>query len=371
MYQPFIFRLDQGKFEDSKNDLITSTNINIPLISLGYHYFLNRTKSAMSITKKLQTTNKFYNVVNPFEITIQNYDDSITSLTKHYINKTVDSKTYYKIWEILYSFNLDKDDLNLTVIADEPEVIIEAIKNYRQKFNDKKMKEQILPKHKPNLTMKQLSKDLEKVKTNLLIADSTYEWSDENNQEQEGYKLILGEIISALNLEADNFVLKIFESFTIPTIKLVYILSSFYDETYIYKPHFSKMSNSEKYVVCKGFKKGKSIKSLENIFDKMKNYVFDIYPDLELPSEYINKFKIINIKIANPQQIMINEIVKYIKENNYFGEKYHTFRENQIEATKWWVKTYFPPSNNLYEKNKEEIHKLLKATEEKNNLFVI
>ena len=38
---------------------------------------------------------------------------------------------------------------------------------------------------------------------------------------------------------------------------------------------------------------------------------------------------------------MINKIVTYIKENNYFGDKYHDYRNSQIEATNWWKKTFF------------------------------
>ena len=75
--------------------------------------------------------------------------------------------------------------------------------------------------------------------------------------------------------------------------------------------------------------------------------------------------KIINIKIANTQQIMINEIVKYIKENNYFGDKYHMYREKQIDATKWWTASFYPPSSNLFEKNKDELQKLLEISQEK------
>jgi hypothetical protein len=163
---------------------------------------------------------------------------------------------------------------------------------------------------------------------------------------------------------------------------MIYLLSSFYDHTYIYKPYFSRATDSEKYVVCKGFKYDQKkdsallnskITSLEKVLEQMNSnkFVFDIYPDMDLPTGYLHKFKFMNIKIANSQQIMINEIVKYIKENNYFGEKYHIFREKQIEATKWWVSNYFPPSNNLYEKNKEEIQKQLKLTQEKNNLIVL
>jgi hypothetical protein len=75
--------------------------------------------------------------------------------------------------------------------------------------------------------------------------------------------------------------------------------------------------------------------------------------------------KLINIKIANTQQIMINEIVKYIKENNYFGEKYHIQRESQIEATKWWSSYFFPP-NNVYEKSKEDLIKIMTTSLDKN-----
>ena len=72
-----------------------------------------------------------------------------------------------------------------------------------------------------------------------------------------------------------------------------------------------------------------------------------------------------NIKIANPQQIMINEIVKYIKENNYFGDKYHMYIDKQIEATKWWTASFYPPSSNLFEKNKDDMVKLLNSSREK------
>jgi hypothetical protein len=65
---------------------------------------------------------------------------------------------------------------------------------------------------------------------------------------------------------------------------------------------------------------------------------------------------------------MVNEIIKYIKENNYFGDKYHIFRDKQIESTKWWISTFYPPSKNLYEKNQTDISKLYKTTLDKTNL---
>jgi signal recognition particle subunit SEC65 len=440
MYQPFIFKLESGKSdildkEPSPNDLVLSSTINMPLSSLGFIAYLHRTKNSMSITKNLPTKNKFYYVINPFEHEIMNYEDSIKNLTKIYLGIKDDtpeimSRSFYKMWEILFLFGIaDKKEMTYAAMADSPAAFIQAVINYREKLGpgitkDKifgvaiqseknkylEMGEQFIGfynrinpglihvrenvatksgkhKGKENITqIKTISlfkKDIQKSKTfaDLVTADGSLDWDNDNFQEQEAYQLILGEIVAALRVQAKsgNFVIKIFETFTIPSIKLLYLLSSFYEETYVYKPFFSRPSNSEKYVICKGFKYdqskdstllNKKIKSLESVLENMNSlkYVFDIFPDLNMPSEWIERFKFYNIKIANPQQIMINQIVTYIKENNYFGEKYHMFRDGQIEASKWWVNNFFPPSNNIFIKNKEDLDKLLKSSMEKYNM---
>jgi len=43
-------------------------------------------------------------------------------------------------------------------------------------------------------------------------------------------------------------------------------------------------------------------------------------------------------------------------------------RETQISNTKWWVSQFYPPSNNLYEKSKEEIKKIIDITLQKNDM---
>jgi hypothetical protein len=433
MYQPFIFKLINGNSDvldkpPTKNNLQLSSTINIPLISLGFHYFLHRTKNTLiSSTNNLQTKNKFYYVINPFEHIIANYDDSLINLTKQYLNIKEDnpnilSRSFYKVWEILFLFNIaDKKEIIYAALAESEGAFMQAIINYRQKlgpgitkdkiftvpFNVDKGKyteigSQLLGYYKkeyPKLiknyktktvtgnadisqikTISLFKKDIEKNKSyaDLITADGELKWDDLNYQEQEGYQLILGEIIATLRAQALNghFILKIFETFTIPTLKLLYLLSSFYNETYIYKPFFSRQTSSEKYIICKEFKYdpkkdaailNTKITSLENVLEGMNTlkYVYDIYPELTLPAEYFDQFKFINIKCANYQQIMINQIITYIKENNYFGEKYHTSREQQINATKWWVNNFYPPANNLYEKNKEDLQKILDSSKDK------
>jgi len=84
--------------------------------------------------------------------------------------------------------------------------------------------------------------------------------------------------------------------------------------------------------------------------------------------ELYDTFKVINIKIVNQQQIVINDIVKYIKDNNYYGDKYHEYRNQQLEASQWWITNFLPPSNNLYKTNKDNFEKNIKSTIDKNNL---
>jgi 23S rRNA U2552 (ribose-2'-O)-methylase RlmE/FtsJ len=382
MHQPFIFKLESGKSEvldnkPQKEDVLLSSTINLPLNSLGFQTFLHRTKKALDITKNMQSKNEIYYVVNPFELMIPNYEDTLSNLTKHYLSIKSDNRVettareFYKFWEMLFLFNIaDQKDMNCSVIGNNSEIISTTVTSFRQKLGSGGKKDKI--------NVIELSKKSAKNNDNidLVLADSEIKVDDDNFQEQESYQLLLKEIVTALSIQAKggNFILKIFETFTLPSIKLVYLLSSFYDSTYIYKPYYSRSSTSEKYLVCKGFKSEKGIdnkiKLLENAIELMNSnkYVFDIFPSLIVPQTYLDTFKFINIKIANPQQIMINEIVKYIKENNYYGEKYHNFREKQIEATKWWVNYFYPPSDNLFQKNKIELEKLMQSSKEKNKM---
>ncbi len=365
----------------------------------------------MDIVNNLETSNKFYYVVNPFEHKIKDYKDDLNNETKKFFDlKTEEpnvlSRAFYKMWEMINYFDLaDKKDLTYAALAEGPGSFLQAVLKFREKYKydlkkDKYFGVTIHPENGKNIEMgkqfmgfyenkypslinvqRTYSKsksenyksrsngDVTEVKTislfkkeiskskkyaDLITADGGFDWNDENYQEQEAYQLILGEIIAALRVQNKDgsFVIKLFETFTNTSLKMVYILASFYDECYICKPLFSRLSNSEKYLVCKGFKYDQKKDSefldnrvgyLEQVLKEMSSELFvqDIFTSINLPEDFINIIRYANIEIANSQQIMINKIVTYIKENNYYGEKYHQYRENQIEATKWWINNFF------------------------------
>ena len=362
-------------FTKNKDLVITTPFENRPLFKLGYHHFIDRTRSAMSITSKVESKNEFYYVVNPYEPNIPNYEDNIKNLSKIYLNLSKDkpdiySRDFYKVWEIAFLFDiLDKSGLNTLVLNDlESEgesdyenniSILQSVVYYRDKFlptltkndqhyvltNDKSTVIKSIDKNIKSITK------LDKDSYDLIITNCS------NKNENDFIEIFIKQLIMICEHQnsGGNLILKVFDTFTMSTIKLLYLVASLYDETFIFKPYFSRPSESEKYIILKNFTASSSeikkiIPKLEEILKsvKTKNFINDVFIDLEIKSDFINYITFSNIKLVNQQQILINEIVKFIKENNYFGDKYHDFRNQQIEATTLWVSNFFPPSNNLY-----------------------
>jgi 23S rRNA U2552 (ribose-2'-O)-methylase RlmE/FtsJ len=434
MYKPVIFELPHVSEDIMKTKANVTKNAfqPMPLFSLGFHSFLHQTKDKMSILDKLKKKKQFYYVVNKFEHTIPNYEDDLENLTKVYFNIKKDapyilSRAFYKLWEILFLFDIVDSNKSITyaALAEGPGSFLQALMYFREKFHNKEskndkyfgvsihsenknvkniadqfigyhdiknpgkvnvhktygIKESATYKTKDNgdltefKTISLFKKDIQKTKkwADIVTADGGFEWTDENFQEQEAYPLIFGEIVGALNVQAKNgsFVLKLFESFTNVTLKMIYITSSFYEKAFLYKPYTSRPSNSEKYLICTGFKydqtKDKALlkeklDKLQYILEQFKDesYVSEIFDEFELPQNYFDFFTKVDTTIANIQQIEINKIVDYIKGNNYYGEKYHKYREEQIEATKFWSETFYPINNSIFKSNRDEMSKVLK-----------
>ena len=96
----------------------------------------------------------------------------------------------------------------------------------------------------------------------IITFDSDYEstllpLSHNNNHYQDPVmcRILFAQICFALTMQSINgsFILKIVDCFTESTIDMIALLSSFYKRVYITKPNTSRLSCSEKYMVCKGF----------------------------------------------------------------------------------------------------------------------
>jgi 23S rRNA U2552 (ribose-2'-O)-methylase RlmE/FtsJ len=206
----------------------------------------------------------------------------------------------------------------------------------------------------------------------LVTADGGFDWKNETLQEQEAYKLIFGQIVTALKVQKNNghFVLKVFETYTPITLKFVEILNSVYKEVYICKPFTSRSSNSEKYVVCKGFIKknvtSKFMTQLESLVDKMeKNVNFnvvDLFTNYTIPENIYNNYRLINNELMKVQYFAINNIHKFANLETKNGKEYYEYLDKQVSSSKYWIDIFLNPDkyNNVHKYIKDVIDKTYK-----------
>jgi hypothetical protein len=185
-------------------------------------------------------------------------------------------------------------------------------------------------------------------KCQIVTADGGFDFSlDFNKQEQLSYRLIFCEIICALSVQkiGGHFVCKMFDTFSMPSIKLLYFICCFYEEVSLNKPLTSRPANSEKYIIAKKFK-GVNNNYLEFLYSVIGYWksvenpcdIMDIFED-NIPDYFIRSINDYN-KINSKQQIVtINSTINIINETNKLSFL-NKIIERQIEAAKFWCEKY-------------------------------
>jgi 23S rRNA U2552 (ribose-2'-O)-methylase RlmE/FtsJ len=186
---------------------------------------------------------------------------------------------------------------------------------------------------------------------NFITADGGFDYSiDYNYQEQASSKLLFSQILCSLSNQAKDgiFICKMFDMNLYISIEMIYILYMCYDEVILFKPYTSRIANSEKYLICRGFN-GVSKDFLNNLYQVLEkwnkdtsltiNQLFD-----EIPTEFIKQVININKKIVYEQIKVINSImnVYYNKLNLNEQWKKENFKK-QYELSVEWCKKYKIP----------------------------
>ncbi len=393
-YSPMIYEIntDHKIFSHEPKPLF-SKNIDYPTFTLGFQHFIHQTKLKMDITNQFEDKKKIYLVMSKFEILIDEYDKSIQNVSNKYFDTKINGNTFYKLWELLFLFDIIdlKDNDFVTVLLDEPKNDnLNSVMLYRKQFgkNNKNNKyfniivndEYVQNKKKSNNTEFNVSDNIGKNKANLIITNGmkTKNSIYSVTLEQNAYKLILNQILFALKNQNNGgtFICKIYESFTNVTSKIIACLTCFYDKVYIVKPLTSRYINSEKYIVCKGFKKvsNSDIDKIEQIVDeinksqKHKNLV-DIFPNYKLDTMYNNTLILLNTQISNKQFINNNQVITFINNQNYRGYEYDNKRQMQINATEYWIKQFLPNNDN-FSNSKKHMEGECKKIIDDNNLSI-
>jgi cap1 methyltransferase len=290
-------------------------------------------------------------ISNPFELINQGGNKGISGINPI-------SRSYFKLLELVNDFNLinEKETCNYAALAEGPGGFVECFIRYRKKMflgrNDviqcMTLKSDsndipnwnkaydIFKQNKVNITygedgtgnlynyknIVQFSKDLNGKLVDLVTADGGFDYSvNFNQQEQMSSRLIFAEMVCAFHVSdiGAHFVLKIFDIYTILTIKILYLLTLYYDEVIITKPHTSRPANSEKYVVCKGFKgirqnmKSQLLSILDEWENIGKNKIVSDISGIIVPNKFIESIYTLNKTYAKMQITNILKTIVFIE----------------------------------------------------------
>ena len=367
-----------------------ASNIDYPRGEYGFHHFIHVNKIKKDMLKQFEGKKKVYNVFTEFEQYVDDYDKSIGKETISYFKlKNELHRDFFKYWEIIMLIDVvDLKESNFTSvhICDQNGSFIQAFMNYRNMFSKKNKtdKHYILEtnfgcdnKTMNNKFMSDYQKDkivvvkTMKDKVDLVTCDLTFPNSiDENMQEQYAFNPLLNQINTSIGIikKGGNLICKFDETFTKTSLKIVILLRQLFSEMYFIKPLFSKSSESDKYCICMDFKHGDNSKELNNITKKMESLIkninentskniIDIFPTYEIPKIMKTNIIQLNQMVSNNQMKNIGEIIDFVKKEIYNGERYHEKRNEQIEASKYWINTFMPKTKDdkLYIENVNKI----------------
>ena len=389
-YLPFVINVPTTtqdiKSIHDKINIYLGSNIDYPRFSLGFQHYIHATKKGKESLNLFENKKKVYNVMNPFETSIDNYDKSISMIAKQNYKIDIISDDFYKLWEMLFMFDIldingDMQTLHINEEGGFIQSVLIYIEQYARNNNNKHyvMNPDILDikdigligdrvfYNELNKTIQEnkkviIKKDI-KERFTFITINPNLSWVDETNQEGEYLKLLVYQINKLLQHQKKNgsCIIKIYETYTTSMVKIIIFLSSLYNKTFIVKPLTSRPSISEKYIVCNGFKYGENDKELKDIsksIEKMveeikknnKMKVMDVFTNYQISNELKYRILQANIHLMNSQSIGYNKILSFIDGGNYYGDEYQDNKQKQIEANEYWNNLFYPNEKEFKER---------------------
>ena len=324
------------------------------LFSTGFNYFIHQSYVLFDELIKEQGTKQFYWVVNNFEIylTDQEKKYELIDTVKDHLNidniSVLENSLFFQIWEMNIIFDFIEKNTKINLVTNKNEIIRNSINKYVERTN-------ILNKTKNTVTYTNKNAELA-----ILLLDEPKSLTEiESNYFR---PLIKNTYDILLNLNDNgNLIVELDDLYTLPTIKYICLMKSLFRQVYIHKPYYSRSVYSQKYLICKDFSAKdykKIVKKLEPLINLDVNtnlYVIDFILDFEIPNSILTVITYINIYLGGIQHREKNKIIKYIKSEDYFGDKYKEYFDAQMLATQFYLASFFPIDKNDYLANSKKM----------------
>jgi len=299
---------------------------------------------------------------NPYELIYINYKDGISNIFPI-------SRSFFKMIELLNSHDLLNSGYNnVACLAEGPGGFIEALdyysnkhkipmnihgitlspvnrgipswkKIYNIKNNNKKLSVTYGNIYYKNDLIKFKNSYFIKDKASLVTADGGIDYSaDYNKQEQLSYKIIFSEIVASFMILKDggSFVCKIFDIFSLVTLKLIKLVDMYFESFKIEKPKTSRVLNSEKYIIASGFKgiTNEDLTKLIDLIGLIDENTIDIN-EFILNNDFIHICNQLNETICTKQQYYLKNAL-YNASTNINNKTRRDIVKIQVKNAKEW-----------------------------------
>ena len=197
--------------------------------------------------------------------------------------------------------------------------------------------------------------DTYKEQMDIITGDGGFDFSFQYpHQEQISTKLILCQIAFAIAMQkpGGTFILKVYDTFTRISLDFLYLLSNLYNEVSIIKPFTSRFANSEKYLVCKGFRNINTLETVKifyRILSTDEPCIGCLF-DFELPYIFTNKIEEYNA-INGQQQVDTIVSTIYLIDNNNKYDKLEHIKKKNIQKCITWCQKFDIPHNTIIQAN--------------------
>jgi hypothetical protein len=342
------------------DDVIKASSIESLLkINDDMHKIITKYKDKITEYYNNKSWDRYKKISNEYEMifTTPNTGSNIS----HY---TPVSRSFFKMWEMLHDFREEfgideKKNLKVCMLCEGPGGFAEALIKYRDQpgYNDEYHGISLKSDNNKNIPDWKLTNNqyLEKIHINygsdgtgniynlsniihfaehvgkksvdFITADGGFDFSsDFNHQEEMSMQLIFSEILATLLIQKDggSFVLKIYDMFTPNSLKIIHLLKRFYHRIFIVKPLTSRPANSEKYLVCTGFKRCDDQKKYLEMIYRLVIYKNEIPEELNIDYDIdtLRNIVLYNVYYTMRQMYYIQRTIDYInifKNNNTFN----------------------------------------------------
>lgn len=261
------------------------------------------------------------------------------------------SRAFYKLYEIQSDYKIIKDSYrNSLCICEAPGGFVEAIVNINksikcdsQSLNDGNIvfSNRIKPTKELNGDITELSTQIRIIKHSINIGKYDFITADggidcSNNyyiQEQLNTKLIMCQINVILYSlkKSGNCIVKIFDSFTLPTLQIIFLLEQHFEIVKIVKPILSRPCNSEKYILCFNYKGINNLPSASKFINNDK-FINDL--GVKLNQEFIQRVERMNNNFVDMQIFHLNDTLNYNKPYNDQKQKQYKMSKKMLDRLK-------------------------------------